>query len=82
MRLVHQTSAQFASRFRDRFRNAEKEEAAKMATFLLNRIESGDFTDAQIRGVFSLTLAKYTTLKEKLTSLRNTYNSIQTAKGE
>lgn len=82
MRLVHQTAAQFATRFREKFRNAEKMEAAKMATFIMNKIESGEFTDAQIRGIFGLTLAKYTTLKEKLAALRDTYNSIETAKGE
>ncbi len=82
MILAHQTTAQFAARFREKFRNAEKLEAAKMATFILNKIESGDFTDAQVRSVFGLTLAKYTTLKDKLIGLRDTYNSIQNAKGE
>lgn len=80
--LVHQAGAQFAARFRARYRDASQVECAKMAKWILDRIDAGDFTDAQVRNAFGLTAGQWTTLKAKLTTLRTQYNAILAARGE
>ena len=80
--LKHQTAAQLAARFRERYRNASKEEAARMATWLLNRIEAGDFTDAQVRSAFGLTVTQYNNLKTRMSTLRANWQAVQAAQGE
>lgn len=80
--LKYQTAAQFAARLRERYRNASKEEAARIATWILNRIEAGDITDAQVRSAFGLTAGQYTTLKTKMTNLRASWLAVQAAAGE
>lgn len=82
LNLRHQTAAQFAARFRARYRNASKEEAARMATWLIDHITAGDFTDAQMRAVFGLTLAQWSALKTRLTAMRTAYRAIEAARGE
>lgn len=82
LNLKHQTAAQLAARFRERFRGASKEEAARMATWLLNRIDEGDFTDAQVRSAFGLTVTQYNNLKTRMGTLRANWQAVQTAQGE
>jgi hypothetical protein len=82
LNLKHQTAAQLAARFRDRFRFAKKEEAARMATWLLNRIDDGTFTDTQVRNAFGLTSPQYTSMKTRLEAMRSAYNSVAAAVGE
>ena len=53
-----------------------------MATWILNRIDAGDFTDTQVRNAFGLTLGQYTTIKTKWTNLRTAYNAMRAAQGE
>ena len=80
--LRHQTKAQFAARLRERYRNASREEAARIATWMLNSIEAGDFTDLQVRTAFGLTSGQWTTLKAKLTTLRTNWLAVCAAGGE
>jgi hypothetical protein len=82
LNLRHQTAAQFIARFRERFRSAEREEAAKLATWLLNRIEAGDVTDAQVRNAFGLNNTQYNALKTRMTNLRTAWLAVQAARGE
>lgn len=82
LNLKHQTATQFAARLRERYRGASREECARIATWLLNRIEAGDFTDTQVRNAFGLTVGQYTTLKSKWTTLRANWLAVQAAAGE
>lgn len=82
LNLQHQTAAQFVTRLREKWRNASKEETAKLATWILDRIAGGDFTDAQLRAVFGLNTTQWNTLKSKMTTLRTQWLAIQVAKGE
>lgn len=82
MILVHQTKAQFAARWRAKFRAASREEACRMAAWLLDRIDAGDFTDAQVRTAFGLTTTQYNNLKTRLTSMRTAWQALQQAAGE
>lgn len=81
LNLQHQTAAQFAARLRQRYRNANREEAARLAKWILDHLEAGDFTDLQIRNAFGLTAGQWTTLKAKMTALRTNYEAIQVAAG-
>jgi len=80
--LRHQTAAQFAARLRARFRSASRLEAARIATWVMDRIDAGDITDAQMRAAFSLTTAQWTALKTRLTTMRTAYRAIEAARGE
>lgn len=80
--LQHQAPVQFAARLRQRYRNASKTEAARLAKWILDHLESGDFTDTQIRNAFGLTAGQWTTLKAKMTNMRSNYEAVQTAAGE
>ena len=82
LNLKYQTAAQFAARLRERYRSASKEECARIATWILNHIEAGDFTDTQVRNAFGLTAGQYTTLKSKWTTLRTNWLAVQAAAGE
>ena len=80
--LNHQTATQFAARLRERYRNASRDECARIATWILNHIEFGDFTDTQVRNAFGLTVTQYNNLKAKLTTLRTNWLAVQAAAGE
>lgn len=80
--LRYQTAAQFAARLRARYREATKEEAARIATRILDWIDAGDVTDAQVRNAFGLTTQQYTALKTRMTALRDAYRAVQAAAGE
>lgn len=82
LNLQHQTPAQFAARLRERYRSGSKEECARIAKWIIDHIEAGDFTDAQVRGVFALTAGQWATLKAKMTTLRSNYEAVQAAQGE
>lgn len=82
LQLNHQTAAQLAARFRARYLQADKDECARMATWLMNRIDAGDFTDTQVRNAFGLTTTQYTALKTKMTTLRTQWLAVLAARGE
>lgn len=80
--LKHATKTQLAAAFRERYRNASSVECARLATWLLNRIDEGDFTDAQVQSAFGLTAGQYTQMKNRFTNLRIAYNAVIAAQGE
>ena len=82
LNLNHQTLAQFAARLRERYRTSGKVETARIAKWVLDHIEAGDFTDTQVRNTFGLTVGQYTTLKAKWTDMRTAYNAMLAAQGE
>lgn len=82
LNLKHQTAAQFAERLRERYRTSEREDAARIAKWLLSAITAGDITDAQVRSAFDLTTTQWTALKSKMQTLVDNYNAVQSARGE
>ena len=78
----HQTPQEFFKRFREAFREGKRERLAKLAIWLLNRITAGDVTDTQVRNEFNLTINQWNTLKTKMQTLVDNYNSVQSAAGE
>ncbi len=80
--LSHQTAAQFGARYRERYRTSTALECGYLATWILNHIDAGDFTDTQVRNAFGLTTNQYTTLKAKMTTLRTNYLAVLASAGE
>jgi len=80
--LNHQTAAQFIARFREAYRHASRDELVRLSIFILNRIASGDITDAQCRSAFNLTTTQWNNLKTKMQGWVTAYNSVQSAVGE
>lgn len=82
LNLKHATKTQLANAFRERYRNSSQVECARMATWLLNRIDDGTFTDAQVQSAFGLSAGQYTQMKNRFTNLRTAYNAVIAAQGE
>ena len=80
--LKHQTLSQLLTRFREAYRNAERERVVQLAKFILSRIQTGDITDAQCRTAFGLNTTQWSNLKTKMQNWVTAYNSVQSAIGE
>jgi hypothetical protein len=69
LNLRHQTAAQFAARFWDRVKNADRMEFCRLMYWLHRRLVAGDLSDAQARNSFnaafgrSLTALQWTNLR-------------------
>lgn len=82
LNLQHQTAAQFAARLRERYKTATDVEAGRIANWIINHINLGDFTETQVRNAFGLNTTQWATLKAKLTALRDNYLAVMAARGE
>jgi hypothetical protein len=82
MKLKHQTEEQFLAKFREKFKNAVADEAAELATWMMDKIDDGSFADLKIRNVFGVTGAQWTALKKRLKDLQTSKKAIKSAKGE
>jgi len=80
--LKHATLAQLGAVFRERFKASEGVETARLAKWLLERIQDGTFTETQVKNFFELTLAQWNTLKTKIQTLRDKYADVLAARGE
>lgn len=80
--LKHQTAAEFITRFREAYRNADRERLARLAKWLLARIAAGDITDAQARNAFDLTVNQWNTRKAQMADLVAKYGAVQAAQGD
>ena len=82
LNLKYQTAAQFADRLRLRYLKSSRVECARIAKWIMDHLDAGDFTETQLRNAFGLSVAQWNTLKTKLTNLRTAYNAILAAQGE
>ena len=80
--LKHQTGAQFVARFREAYRNSDRDRLVQLAKFIISRIAAGDITDAQCRTAFGLTVTQWNTLKTKMNNYITAHNTVQSAVGE
>ena len=80
--LKHQTQQEFIDRFREAYRNSDKEQLVQLARWLLARIAANDITDTQCRNAFNMGVVAWTALKNKMQNWVNNYDSVQTAQGE
>ena len=82
LNLQYQTASEFADRVRLRYLKSKREECARIAKWILDHIDAGNFTDAQVRNAFGLTVPQYNTLKTKMTNMRTAYEAVIAAVGE
>lgn len=80
--VVHQTMAQFAQRLRAYFQASERFECGRVARWIMNRLDAGHITEAQMRNAFGLTALQWSNLRAKLVDLRTQYNAVDAARGE
>jgi hypothetical protein len=80
--LKHQTAEQFIARFREAYRDSDRERLIQLARFVISRIQAGDITDAQCRSAFGLNTTQWNTLKTKMQALITASNTVQSAVGE
>lgn len=80
--LKHGTLQGFGTYVREQYRIATRERALQLARCILARIQSGDFTDTQVRNFFGLSTTQYNTLKTKWQTLVTAGNTITGAVGE
>jgi hypothetical protein len=80
--LIYATKVQFVPVLREAYRSSIQSECARLATWVLNRIDSGYVTETQVQNAFGLTAGQWTTLKAKMVALRTDYQAIQAAAGE
>jgi hypothetical protein len=77
LNLHHQTLAQFAARLRDRFKAASGVEKGRIATWLYDHYQAGDFTAAQLRAAFGMTTTQFTAFVTRVQTLRTHYLAVQ-----
>ena len=82
LNLKHQTAAQFLARFREAYRNGERERLARLAKWLQARIVAGDLTETQARNAFGLNETQWNNLKSRMQTLVQNYDAVQAAAGE
>ena len=80
--LKHQTVQEFIARFREAYRNGERERICQLARFILSRIAAGDITDAQCRNAFNLTTQQWNALKTKMQNFVAAQDTVRGAVGE
>lgn len=80
--LKHQTAAEFVSRFREAYRNSERQRLIQLARWVLSALQTGDITDAQCRNAFGLNTTQWNALKTKMTNYINADNTVKSAVGE
>lgn len=80
--LKHQTASQFIARFREAYRNSERERCIQLARFVISRIQAGDLTDTQVRNAFGLNVTQWNAFKTKMNSWITAQNTVRSAVGE
>lgn len=80
--LKHQTAQEFIARFREAYRNAERERVVQLARFLIAKVQAGDLTETQIRNAFGLNVSQWNTFKTKMQNYIAADNTVRSVVGE
>lgn len=78
----HSTKQQLLDEFRERYRIAVGVETGRLAKWLLDRQDAGDWNDTQLANAFSVSGASWTLIKARMITLRQRYNDLMDAQGE
>lgn len=79
---VHLTAADFLAKVREAYRERSREELARLAQYIVNRIQAGDVTETQLRNAFGLNVTQWNALKSRMQALRDAWVVVQAAAGE
>jgi hypothetical protein len=80
--LRFQTGADFLARLRELYRASNKERCARIARWVIRRLDAGDVTAAQLRNVFDLTVLQWDALETKMRNLAASLDAVEAAEGE
>lgn len=80
--LEYATKGDFAPVMRAAYRSATRDECARLATWIINRVNEAWVTEVQVRMAFGLDAGQWTPLKAKMIALRDKYLAVQAAAGE
>jgi hypothetical protein len=80
--LHYATAAQLAAYFRAVYLGSSQEQCARLATWLLDKIDAGFITPAIVRTAFGINVTQYNTLYAKLNTLRGDWMAVLAAQGE
>ena len=80
--LQHQTAAEFVARLREKYRTSSREECARLAAWIYDHYQAGDFTAAQLRAAFGMNQTQFTAFVAKVQALRDHWVAVQGAQGE
>jgi hypothetical protein len=80
--LAHQTAAEFAARLSARFKAADGLEKGRIATWIYDHYQAGDFTALQLRTAFGMTVAQFNTFVTRIQTLRDHYLAVIAEKPE
>lgn len=81
--LRYNSVAQFVARFRAAYLGSSQQIACALAWWLIQRINAGDVTDAQVQNAFNLTAPQYATLKANfLIPQHDHWAAVLTAQGQ
>jgi len=80
--LRYVTAAQLGSYVREQYRQRAGTELARVAKWIVNRINEGTWTATQVRNFFGLTQTQWNTLKTKMDNLISALNQVDAAVGE
>ena len=77
LNLQHQTPAEFADRLVARFKASSQLEKARLATWIYDHYQAGDFTAAQLRNAFGMDAAQFSAFVTRIQTLRTHYLALQ-----
>jgi len=77
LNLKHQTPAEFAARLRAKWRASSREEKARLATWIYDRYQAGDFTAAQLRNAFGMNVTQFNAFVTRIRTLRTNWLAVQ-----
>ena len=80
--LRYATTAQLGTALRARFKTASKNDLYRLSAKIKLHYDLGDFTDAQMKALFSITTTQWNTLKTKIFNYATAYDAMQNSVGE
>jgi hypothetical protein len=80
--LVYATKTDFVPVLRAAYRTSSDVECGRLATWIVNRVNSGWVTEAQVQTAFGMTDPQYATFRAKIIALRTNYLAVQAGAGE
>ncbi len=80
--LLHQTPSEFAARLVARIKAASQLEKGRLATWLYDRYQAGDFTAAQLRAAFGMNATQFTAFVTRIRNLRTNYLALRAEQPE
>ena len=79
LNLQHQTKVQYLKRLRERYRDAAKLEACRLANKVLQHLADGDVTLAQMQNAWNMTPAEWTAKAAQLQTKANKWTAYKAA---